>query len=119
MQLHQGILVLAPGEGVSDVGLAGWQLTAAGLVLLLPALLIDGVPHVPPRSSRWSPASSHPRERKTTSNHESRRMECEREDPRSAIDTEENHCPFARACPMTRAASGNAVGLGPEHLRRR
>lgn len=31
-------------EGVSAVGLAGWQLTAAGLVLLLPALLIDGVP---------------------------------------------------------------------------
>jgi probable blue pigment (indigoidine) exporter len=31
-------------EGVSAVGLAGWQLTAAGLVLLLPALLVDGVP---------------------------------------------------------------------------
>ena len=31
-------------EGVSPVGLAGWQLTAAGLVLFLPALLIDGVP---------------------------------------------------------------------------
>lgn len=31
-------------EGVSAIGLAGWQLTAAGLVLLLPALLIDGVP---------------------------------------------------------------------------
>ncbi|REJ05412.1 EamA family transporter [Microbacterium bovistercoris] len=31
-------------EGVSPVGLAGWQLTAGGLVLLLPALLIDGVP---------------------------------------------------------------------------
>ncbi len=31
-------------EGVSTVGLAGWQLTAAGLVLLLPALLIDGIP---------------------------------------------------------------------------
>lgn len=31
-------------QGVSAVGLAGWQLTAAGLVLLLPALLIDGVP---------------------------------------------------------------------------
>jgi len=31
-------------EGVSAVGLAGWQLTAAGLVLLLPALLIDGIP---------------------------------------------------------------------------
>ncbi|NNG20644.1 EamA family transporter [Naumannella sp. ID2617S] len=30
--------------GVSSVGLAGWQLTAAGLVLLVPALLIDGVP---------------------------------------------------------------------------
>ncbi|WP_449277630.1 EamA family transporter [Leucobacter sp. GX24907] len=31
-------------EGVSAVTLAGWQLTAAGLVLLLPAFLIDGVP---------------------------------------------------------------------------
>lgn len=31
-------------EGVSPIGLAGWQLTAAGLVLLLPALLIDGIP---------------------------------------------------------------------------
>ncbi len=31
-------------EGVSAIGLAGWQLTAAGLALLLPALLIDGVP---------------------------------------------------------------------------
>ncbi len=31
-------------EGVSPIGLAGWQLTAAGLVLLLPASLIDGVP---------------------------------------------------------------------------
>lgn len=31
-------------EGVSAIALAGWQLTAAGLVLLLPALLIDGVP---------------------------------------------------------------------------
>jgi probable blue pigment (indigoidine) exporter len=31
-------------EGVGAVGLAGWQLTAGGLVLLLPALLIDGVP---------------------------------------------------------------------------
>lgn len=31
-------------EGVSAVGLAGWQLTAAGLVLLLPDLLIDGIP---------------------------------------------------------------------------
>lgn len=31
-------------EGVSSIGLAGWQLTAAGLVLLLPALLIDGIP---------------------------------------------------------------------------
>ncbi|MCW2287648.1 EamA family transporter [Leucobacter luti] len=30
--------------GVSALALAGWQLTAAGLVLLLPALLIDGVP---------------------------------------------------------------------------
>lgn len=26
------------------VALAGWQLTAGGLVLLVPALLIDGVP---------------------------------------------------------------------------
>ena len=31
-------------EGVSAVGLAGWQLTAGGLVLVIPALLIDGVP---------------------------------------------------------------------------
>ena len=31
-------------EGVSAVGRAGWQLTAAGLVLLVPALVIDGVP---------------------------------------------------------------------------
>lgn len=30
--------------GVSAIGLAGWQLTAAGLVLLVPALMIDGVP---------------------------------------------------------------------------
>lgn len=30
--------------GVSAVGLASWQLTAAGLVLLAPALLIDGIP---------------------------------------------------------------------------
>lgn len=30
--------------GVGPLGLAGWQLTAAGLVLLLPALIIDGVP---------------------------------------------------------------------------
>lgn len=31
-------------EGVLAMSLAGWQMTAAGLVLLLPALLIDGVP---------------------------------------------------------------------------
>lgn len=31
-------------DGVSAIGFAGWQLTAAGLVLLAPALLIDGVP---------------------------------------------------------------------------
>lgn len=31
-------------DGVSAMGLAGWQLTAGGLVLLPPALLIDGVP---------------------------------------------------------------------------
>ncbi|WP_408907137.1 EamA family transporter [Streptomyces cavernicola] len=30
--------------GVSAIGLAGWQLTAAGLVLLIPAMLIDGIP---------------------------------------------------------------------------
>ena len=29
---------------VSAVGFAGWQLTAAGVVLLIPALMIDGVP---------------------------------------------------------------------------
>lgn len=31
-------------EGVSGLGLTGWQLTAGGLFLLLPALLIDGIP---------------------------------------------------------------------------
>lgn len=31
-------------DDVSALGLAGWQLTAAGILLLLPALLIDGVP---------------------------------------------------------------------------
>ncbi|SJN39565.1 Permease of the drug/metabolite transporter (DMT) superfamily [Mycetocola reblochoni REB411] len=31
-------------EGVGPMAVAGWQLTAAGLVLLVPALLIDGVP---------------------------------------------------------------------------
>jgi probable blue pigment (indigoidine) exporter len=31
-------------QGVTALGLAGWQLTAAGLVLLIPALLIDGIP---------------------------------------------------------------------------
>lgn len=31
-------------DEVSPIGLAGWQLTAAGLVLLAPALLIDGIP---------------------------------------------------------------------------
>lgn len=31
-------------EGVSAIGLAGWQLTAAGLVLLIPTMLIDGFP---------------------------------------------------------------------------
>lgn len=31
-------------EGVSAIGLAGWQLTAAGIVLFVPAMLIDGVP---------------------------------------------------------------------------
>lgn len=31
-------------QGVSPIALAGWQLAAGGLVLLLPALLIDGVP---------------------------------------------------------------------------
>lgn len=31
-------------EGVGAVTLAGWQLTVGGLVLLLPALLIDGIP---------------------------------------------------------------------------
>lgn len=29
---------------VSAVGIAGWQLTGAGLILLLPALVIDGIP---------------------------------------------------------------------------
>ena len=31
-------------DGVGSLGLAGWQLTAAGLVLLVPALVVDGVP---------------------------------------------------------------------------
>ena len=31
-------------EGVGPVGFAGWQLIAGGLFLLLPALLVDGVP---------------------------------------------------------------------------
>lgn len=31
-------------EGVSAIGLAGWQLTAAGLLLLIPAMLFDGIP---------------------------------------------------------------------------
>ncbi|WP_432845355.1 EamA family transporter [Amycolatopsis sp. CA-161197] len=31
-------------EDVSALGLAGWQLTAAGLFLLIPALVFDGVP---------------------------------------------------------------------------
>lgn len=31
-------------DGVSELSLAGWQLAGGGLVLLLPALLIDGVP---------------------------------------------------------------------------
>lgn len=30
--------------GISSIALAGWQLTAAGLVLLLPTLLLDGIP---------------------------------------------------------------------------
>ncbi|MBP3087809.1 EamA family transporter [Corynebacterium sp. sy017] len=30
---------------VNALGLAGWQLTAAGLLLFLPAMLIDGIPH--------------------------------------------------------------------------
>lgn len=33
-------------EGVSSLTLAGWQLTAGGIVLLLPALLIDGIPPI-------------------------------------------------------------------------
>ena len=31
-------------DGVSALSLAGWQLTGAGLLLIVPALLIDGVP---------------------------------------------------------------------------
>lgn len=31
-------------EGVGALGLAGWQLSAAGAVLLVPALVVDGVP---------------------------------------------------------------------------
>ncbi|WP_062069639.1 EamA family transporter [Demequina sediminicola] len=33
-------------QGVSAVGFAGWQLTAGGLVLLVPALAIDGIPTI-------------------------------------------------------------------------
>lgn len=31
-------------EHVSAIGLAGWQLTSAGLLLLIPALVLDGIP---------------------------------------------------------------------------
>lgn len=31
-------------RGVSAIGLTGWQLTAAGVVLLVPALVVEGVP---------------------------------------------------------------------------
>lgn len=31
-------------DHVSAMGLAGWQLTAAGLLLLIPALVVDGIP---------------------------------------------------------------------------
>ncbi len=31
-------------DGVSPVALAGWQLTAGGLLLLIPAMVIDGIP---------------------------------------------------------------------------
>src|SRR5690625_993850 len=31
-------------DGVSALGIAGWQLTAAGLVLVIPALYLDGIP---------------------------------------------------------------------------
>lgn len=40
-------------EGVSAMALAGWQLTAAGLVLAGPALLIDGVPPVIDAGAVW------------------------------------------------------------------
>lgn len=40
-------------EGVSAMALAGWQLTAAGLVLVGPALLIDGVPPVIEPGAVW------------------------------------------------------------------
>ncbi|MGI6878136.1 EamA family transporter [Microbacterium sp. gxy059] len=33
-------------EGVSAIGFAGWQLSSAGVVLLVPALIIDGVPPI-------------------------------------------------------------------------
>ena len=36
---------------ISALGLAGWQLTAAGIVLLLPALIIDGVPTINARAA--------------------------------------------------------------------
>jgi len=31
-------------DGVSAIGIAGWQLTAAGLVLVIPAFVIEGIP---------------------------------------------------------------------------
>ncbi|UTX54463.1 EamA family transporter [Leucobacter aridicollis] len=40
-------------EGVSAMALAGWQLTAAGLVIAGPALIIDGVPPVVDAAAAW------------------------------------------------------------------
>ena len=31
-------------DGISALGLAGWQLTGAGLLLIVPALVLDGIP---------------------------------------------------------------------------
>lgn len=101
-------------EEVSAVGLAGWQLAAAGLVLLLPALFIDGIPpgidgaHRDGRRSTPATEKERPCPIMRAAVFRAIGM------VRSAIVIEAVHCPFVRACPMIRAASENALGLGPE-----
>ena len=36
--------VVGRPDGISALGLAGWQLTGAGLLLIVPALVLDGIP---------------------------------------------------------------------------